>query len=839
MTSQPVFKPSKWILSAYIDQSIHVGFVMENDDGDTWVLDNIGGLALAPEVLISIPGGQFGLSEGGVDQTLMVELATAPTETVTLSFTTDTTEVEAADPITFTPENWDTPQLVNFSAVKDGINEGEETSAISINLNSADSGYDGLAIDDITVTIADAGIPFFSSYRTVEETYTDLSALAAANPNLATWSDIGDTYDKITPGGADGYDIYALKLTNQAFEPPDGEDKPVLFMQAAIHAREYTTTELVTRFAEDLIAGYGVDADTTWLLDYNEIHIVPIVNPDGRKFAEQGYLWRKNTNPNPQPGDDPAPFPTYGVDLNRNYGFEWSNGVARDGTTGIGSTDNPVSNSYHGTGPFSEPESAQVSAYVSTLFEPNGPQLLNDPTPELERIYEAVPDDISGIYIDYHSFAEGILYSWGWAEGLIAPNDQELRTLARKYGFFTGAVGEPYDALPAQVFGAVGGATDDWAYATFGVPGFTLELGTTFFQPSEDFENEILPDNMPAMYYLAKAARRPYQTPSGPESIEVDLDRKQVVAGTSVTLSAIADDARYADSDAIGNGRDEAPEIIETVAAGRYSIGQPSWIEGVEVFQMSAADGAFNSALESLVATIDTTDLTAGRHQIFVESQDVAGNWGVATAVFLDVVNPPDGADITTGFDEAESLVGTAGPNVIYALAGDDTVVGGLGDDVLFGDQGDDVLRGDRNQRQSGGMSGGDDLIYGGDGNDRIGGKGGNDKLYGDDGDDQIWGDDGDDLLWGGRGNDILTGDDASGGSGSDTFVLAVGDGVDIITDFQAGIDFIGLFGTLSFGQLSISQAADDALIGFRDETLAILAGIDANTLTESSFIPA
>ncbi|MGF1522054.1 MAG: DUF4347 domain-containing protein [Leptolyngbyaceae cyanobacterium] len=826
-------------LSAYVDESIYVGFVMANDDGDTWVLDNVSGLPLAPDVLVSVPGEQFGLSEGGTEQTLIVELSTAPTEDVTVSFTSDTSEVSAVEPLTFTPENWETPQLITFTAVQDGLDEGEEATTIGVEVSSTDPAYDAVVAEDIEGTITDAGIPFFASYRTVDETFGDLGALAAENPELASWIDIGDSYDKLTPGGSEGDDIFALKLTNEEFTPADGSEKPVFYMQAAIHAREYTTTELVTRFAEELVAGYGVDPDTTWLLDYNEIHIVPIVNPDGRRIAEQGYLWRKNTNPNPQPGDEPAPFPTFGVDLNRNYGFEWANGVAADGTTGIGSTDDPTSNSYHGTGPFSEPESAAVSEYVSTLFEPNGPELLNDPTPELDRVYAPVPDDISGIYIDYHSFAEAILYSWGWAEGLIAPNDEELSNLARRYGFFTGEVGEPYDSLPAQVFGAVGGATDDWAYATFGIPGFTLEIGTSFFQPSEDFENEILPDNIPAMYYSAKAARRPYQTPFGPEAIEVDLDRPQVTAGTAVELAAIADDARYADSDAIGNGVDETPQTFQDIAAGRYSLNEPSWIPGVELFAMTAADGTFDSSTETLTATIDTTGLDPGRYTVFVESQDADGNWGVPTAVFLDVVAASEDATVTEGSDDAETLRGRGQSDVIYALGGNDTVAGGDGNDVLFGEDGDDILRGDRNNNKPDGTAGGDDIIYGGNGSDRIGGKSGDDSLYGDAGDDFIWGDDGDDLLWGGTGDDTLTGDDNSGGSGSDTFVLAFGDGTDTITDFEVGTDLIGLFGTLSFGQLSIAQDEQNALIEFGDETLAVLLDVAADALTETSFVPA
>ena len=54
---------------------------------------------------------------------------------------------------------------------------------------------------------------------------------------------------------------------------------------SAIHAREYTTAELTTRFAEHLVNNYNVDADITWLLDHFELHLVPQANPDGRKIA--------------------------------------------------------------------------------------------------------------------------------------------------------------------------------------------------------------------------------------------------------------------------------------------------------------------------------------------------------------------------------------------------------------------------------------------------------------------------------------------------------------------------------------------------------------------------
>lgn len=162
-----------------------------------------------------------------------------------------------------------------------------------------------------------------------------------------------------------------------------------------------------------------------------------------------------------------------------------------------------------------------------------------------------------------------------------------------------------------------------------------------------------------------------------------------------------------------------------------------------------------------------------------------------------------------------------------------DILAGGIdGDDVMFGSDGDDILRGDLNSSNSQNGIGDNDTIFGEGGNDRIGGKGGNDSLFGGEGDDKIWGDDGDDLLHGGLGSDRLMGDSA-GGHGSDTFVLALGEGTDQIVDFEVGTDFIGLADGLEFGALTF--AGNTVLAN--GETLAILNGINTATLTESSFV--
>ncbi|MGB3298969.1 MAG: hypothetical protein WBA76_11915, partial [Phormidesmis sp.] len=143
------------------------------------------------------------------------------------------------------------------------------------------------------------------------------------------------------------------------------------------------------------------------------------------------------------------------------------------------------------------------------------------------------------------------------------------------------------------------------------------------------------------------------------------------------------------------------------------------------------------------------------------------------------------------------------------------------------------------NSRDPQNEAGGNDIIFGGAGSDRIGGKAGNDILSGDAGDDFIWGDAGDDIIMGGTDNDILVGDNMSGGMGSDLFVFGAGDGTDTILDFEVGIDRIGLVaGEPTFADLTITQDGSKTLLGVASsgETLAILNGVQASSLTESSF---
>jgi hypothetical protein len=205
-----------------------------------------------------------------------------------------------------------------------------------------------------------------------------------------------------------------------------------------------------------------------------------------------------------------------------------------------------------------------------------------------------------------------------------------LKTLGRKFGYYNGYT-VCQSPLPGCLY-AASGTTDDWAYGQLGVASYTFELGTWFFESCDNFENTIWPSNLPALLYAFKAARLPYQNPSGPETVQVTT-ASAVSAGVPLTLTALADDMRYA-----SGGRGEEP--AQSIAAARYSVDAPSWITGTTTYSLTASDGAFNSPAEHVRAVVETTSWTPGDHLLFVESQDADGNWGVPSATFVHVFGP-------------------------------------------------------------------------------------------------------------------------------------------------------------------------------------------------------
>lgn len=156
-----------------------------------------------------------------------------------------------------------------------------------------------------------------------------------------------------------------------------------------------------------------------------------------------------------------------------------------------------------------------------------------------------------------------------------------------------------------------------------------------------------------------------------------------------------------------------------------------------------------------------------------------------------------------------------------------------------FAEAGGDVLDISANEVVFGGVSA--DLL-----DASIGG--GSNRLLGRDGDDiliagfndRLAGDRGNDALFAGVGGSTLT-----GGEGQDQFWVAYGsspNSANIITDFEAGTDVIGIAGLSSvtdFEDLTLTQSGADTRILTPDQpnlAVAILEGVQTTTLDSNSF---
>ncbi|RKZ15899.1 hypothetical protein DRQ53_07760 [bacterium] len=348
-----------------------------------------------------------------------------------------------------------------------------------------DAGYDVLGIEDgkVRVVGGESDVAFFEStgapvtlhtpaspvaarrsygpdldgYHTYAEMEVALQDLVASFPSICALSIIGTSIE--------GRNIYALKISDNVAQD---EPEPEVLIMGNLHAREVMSVEVPLAFAEHLVNEYGSDPQVTAMVDAREVFILPMVNPDGHVYVENNNAddwwtwWRKNRRDN---GDG-----TVGVDLNRNFGYEW-------GYDDIGSSPTTSSLVYRGPSAFSEPETQAIRDFSATR-------------------------DFS-VAFSYHSYSELLLYPWGYSYSYTA--DHELfhalgQDLTSTNGYFPGNPAEGAIYI-------VNGDSDDWCYGDSTTKnsflGFTPELNSsaqggfgppdTMIQPTVDL---MLPMNM-------------------------------------------------------------------------------------------------------------------------------------------------------------------------------------------------------------------------------------------------------------------------------------------------------------------------------------------------------
>lgn len=294
----------------------------------------------------------------------------------------------------------------------------------------------------------DAGL-----YHTYAELDTELHQLATAHPQIARVASIGKSIE--------GRELWAIKISDNVAQ--DEPESTVVFV-GGHHAREWISVDVPFLLAKHLLNQYGTDTLATRLVNQTEIWIVPMVNPDGHQYSVTSQrLWRKNRRNN---GDG-----TFGVDLNRNYSYQWG---------GPGSSGDSFSETYRGTGPFSEPETQAVRDFLQQ-HRPSG-------------------------LISYHNFSQLILYPWGYTNNP-APDKTLLSNFAVAMADRIRVVHNvAYTPEQSSDLYLASGDTTDWLYGVYRVPCFTIELRPRSTFPGFELpETEIAPtfeENLPAALYL-------------------------------------------------------------------------------------------------------------------------------------------------------------------------------------------------------------------------------------------------------------------------------------------------------------------------------------------------
>lgn len=336
------------------------------------------------------------------------------------------------------------------------------------------------ALAQLTTLPSEGGIN--GAYHSYKELETDMLTLQQKYPSLAKVFDIGDSLEK--------RNIYALKISaNVAFDEDEAE---VLFL-GCHHAREWISVEVPFLFGKYLLENYASNSEVRRLVDGSEVWIVPLVNPDGLEYSIHVYrYWRKNRRANKDG--------TYGVDLNRNYGYKW-------GYSNNGSSPDPASEIYRGSGAFSEPETKAIRDFF------------------LKKYFQAM--------ITYHSFSQTIMYPWGYTSE--APDKEPLLgdIAARMARLILGVNGRAYSyGRAGQTLYLTNGDTVDWAFGTSGIPSYTIELppvdemGGGFFNSEADIQ-AIFQENLPAMFYLVERSIQDFTPQGGGLRPDKEFDKKR------------------------------------------------------------------------------------------------------------------------------------------------------------------------------------------------------------------------------------------------------------------------------------------------------------------------
>lgn len=287
----------------------------------------------------------------------------------------------------------------------------------------------------------DKAADWFADFKNLAAVNARLDALVAARPELCSIVTCGTSIQ--------GRTIRGIRISRQ----PAGTAMPGFVFTATQHAREWGGTMTGMWIADRLVEDGAVDPRVSAILDASEVFVFPVMNPDGYEHSwNTDRLWRKNRRLNSGG--------SYGVDINRNWGYGWG---------GTGASTSQSSETYRGTAAFSEPETAGFRDW-------------------------ALPRTNIAAHLDIHSYSQLLLWPWGYTSTLCPDQGSFSKVGLAAQAALKAVNGLTYTAGPINttIYPASGGM-NDWAYGAAGQLSYCTEVRDTgsygFVMPA----SEILP----------------------------------------------------------------------------------------------------------------------------------------------------------------------------------------------------------------------------------------------------------------------------------------------------------------------------------------------------------
>ncbi len=308
----------------------------------------------------------------------------------------------------------------------------------------------------------------YFSYDSMTDLFIELEE---NNSDILSVVSLGNTYE--------GRDIWMVKLSDNV---DLNEGEPGVLFIGAHHGNEWPSFEVLIYFIRHTVDFYykentdddvdgqvnedpidGFDNDDDGLVDEDpsedrvrdtinntQIFLIPMLSPDGVEYGDFGS--RKNRVPNYGPFGYKEEVTSYGVNLNRNYGYDWILYYLFPLRFHFFLNAMDSSYNYRGPSPFSENETRAVKFLVEN-------------------------QNIS-LSMSFHSYSEVMFYPW-YHTSKKAPHEDiylsigENMSNINKYRLLTGG-----DYVIPRLGGTLG-TYENWAYGKHNILSFTMELCRT------------------------------------------------------------------------------------------------------------------------------------------------------------------------------------------------------------------------------------------------------------------------------------------------------------------------------------------------------------------------